>query len=251
MIKDQKVAIITGGSSGIGFSIAEKLCSNNINVVIIGRTEEKLEEARKKLGKNARWMTADVGKSAEVDSLKRQLTSEYKIIDYLINNAGFVKGVTTEFDLNEAEKAWDQTVDANLKGSFLMSVAFGPYLRRPGGRIINISSIAAYTGGSNAGTLAYSSAKAGVHGLTYALARELSSEGITTNVIAPGLIDHTNFFNGNLTDQKRTKTISETPVGRVGKPEDIAEAVWYLLSENASFVNGEVLNVNGGWLFGR
>lgn len=147
MSTDQKVAIITGGSSGIGFSIAEKLCSNNTNVIIIGRTEERLEEARKKLGKNARWMKADVGNSAEVDSLKRQLTSEYKTIDYLINNAGLVKGVTTEFDLYEAEEAWNQTVDANLKGSFLMSVAFGPYLRRPGGRIINISSIAAYTGG--------------------------------------------------------------------------------------------------------
>ena len=250
-MNEKHLAVVTGGSSGIGFSIAKKLIHDGIEVVIIGRDESRLKAAVDQLGEGARWVRADVGQLSDVAKAVEIIVEENKTIDYLINNAGFAEGVTTNTPLEQAEAAWNKTVDANLKGSFLMSVAIGRYLRRPGGRIVNISSIAAYTGGSAAGNLAYSAAKAGVHGLTYALARELGSQGITVNAIAPGLIDETNFFEGTLTEERKARVTAQTPAGRVGKPEDIAEAVRYLISEEASFITGEILNVNGGWLFGR
>jgi 3-oxoacyl-[acyl-carrier protein] reductase len=146
---------------------------------------------------------------------------------------------------------WNEVNDANLKGAFFMTMAAAPFLKRPDGRIINISSIGAFTGGSSAGGLAYAASKAGLHGLTFASARELSKDGITVNAIAPGLITATNFFSGKLTEEQINRTVAQIPVGRAGKPEDIASAVWYLASPEASFINGEILNVNGGWLFGR
>jgi 3-oxoacyl-[acyl-carrier protein] reductase len=119
---------------------------------------------------------------------------------------------------------------------------------RSGGRIVNISSIAAFTGGSRAGSTAYAAAKAGVLGLTYGLARELSPQGITVNAIAPGFIASTG-FTGDWSEERVRGIIEQTPVGRGGHPDDIAAATLYLASPEASFVTGEVLNVNGGWLF--
>lgn len=131
-----------------------------------------------------------------------------------------------------------------------MSIAAAPYLSRPGGRIINISSIGAFTGGSRAGGLAYASSKAGLNGLTYALARELSSQGITVNAVAPGFVQGTG-FTGAWPDSLVEGIVSQIPVGRAGETSDIAEAVLFLAGPQASFITGEILNVNGGWLFGR
>jgi 3-oxoacyl-[acyl-carrier protein] reductase len=169
----------------------------------------------------------------------------------LINAAGFTGTTTTTTPFVQAEQTWDAILGANLKGSFLMSIAIAPHLPRPGGRIINISSIAAFTGGSSAGAIAYASAKAGVLGMTYALARELSPQGLTVNAIAPGFVPETRFFGETVSEERIRTIVSQTPVGRVGHAEDIAAAALYLASPEASFVTGEVLNVNGGWLFGR
>ena len=131
-----------------------------------------------------------------------------------------------------------------------MAMAVAPHLPRPGGRIINVSSIAAFTGGSRPGAVAYAAAKAGLIGMTYALARELSPQGITVNAVAPGFVAGTE-FTGQWSEERVRGIVAETPVGREGHPNDIAAAVRYLASPDASFVTGEVLNVNGGWLFGR
>ena len=131
-----------------------------------------------------------------------------------------------------------------------MAVAVAPRMTRPGGRIVNISSIAAFTGGSRAGSTAYAAAKAGVLGLTYGLARELSPQGITVNAIAPGFIANTG-FTGEWSEERVRGIIAETPVGRGGHVNDVVAATLYLSSPEASFVTGEVLNVNGGWLFGH
>jgi 3-oxoacyl-[acyl-carrier protein] reductase len=137
-------------------------------------------------------------------------------------------------------------VDANLKGPFLMSRAATPHLRRPGGRIVNLSSVAAFTGRGGP----HAAAKAGAVGLTYALALDLGPQRITANVVAPGFVEDTEFSGGGLTEQGRQERVKRIPAGRPGHPDEIAAAVAYLTSPEAGDVNGEVLHVNGGWVFG-
>lgn len=247
-----RTIIVTGGSSGIGKATAEMFADEGESVIILGRTEQTLREAADELGENVSWHCADVARRESVEAAVEAIVTEHAQIDVLVNNAGFVRGFRTTAVIEEAEKIWDDVVDANLKGSFLMAMALAPHLTRPGGRIINISSIAAHTGGSRPGAMAYAAAKSGTHGLTFSLARELSPEGITVNAIAPGLIDSTRFFGDDgPTAERIERTVAETPAGRAGVPQDIAAAVRYLASPEASFVTGEILSVNGGWLFGR
>lgn len=244
------VVVITGGNSGIGRAIAEAFVDQNSKVVIIGRNQETLVATAEALGHETIWYQADVSKSSEVAAFVEKLVKKVSKVDVLVNAAGFMHTVTTTMPLPEAENLWDEVLDVNLKGSFLTSVAIAPYLARPGGRIINISSIGSFTGGSRAGGLAYASSKAGINGLTYALARELSSQGITVNAVAPGFIQNTG-FTGAWPEQIVQNIVKQIPVDRAGETSDIAESVLFLASPKASFITGEILNVNGGWLFGR
>ncbi|MCO7124762.1 SDR family oxidoreductase [Sporolactobacillus shoreicorticis] len=250
-MRTNRVALITGGSSGIGFAIAKKMIENHVDVTIMGRKEDALSEAATKLQGSIHWIRGDVSDRPDVERAVKSIADRTGTIDILVNNAGKGGGITTKIPLSEAEAVWDDVSAVNLKGAFLMTMAAAPILKRPGGRIINISSIGAFTGGSRAGGLAYAASKSGLHGLTFASARELSKEGITVNAIAPGLITETNFFNGQLTEKRLNQTVSQIPAGRAGQPSDIASAVWYLASPDASYINGEILNVNGGWMFGR
>jgi 3-oxoacyl-[acyl-carrier protein] reductase len=246
----QRTIIVTGGNSGMGRAIAKAFANREEHVAIIGRNVESLRRVATELGPNAMWLQADVSSRNEVAEAVSAVVGAFGNIDVLVNAAGFVLGATTDMPLDEAERMWDAVIDTNLKGSFLMAVAVGPHLTRPGGRIINISSIAAFTGGSRAGSMAYAAAKAGIHGLTYGLARELSPQGITVNAIAPGFVANTG-FTGDWSEERVSGIIAETPVGRGGHVDDIAAAVLYLASPEASFVTGEVLSVNGGWIFGH
>jgi 3-oxoacyl-[acyl-carrier protein] reductase len=247
-----RAAVVTGGGSGIGLATARVLGDEGYRVAVLGRDEGRLRRAAEEIGPSAVWRRADVGDREQVIGAVESMVGELGEIDLLVNNAGFVRGVATGMPIEEAERNFDAEIGANLKGAFLMAMAVVPHLKRPGGRIVNVSSIAAFTGGSRPGTLGYAAAKAGVHGLTYALARELSPQGITVNAVAPGLVAGTRFFGeGGPSEERVEATAAETPVGRAGRPEDIASAVLYLASPQASFVTGEVLSVNGGWLFGR
>lgn len=248
--QDTRNIIITGGNSGMGRAMAEAFARRQASVFIIGRDEEKLQATARELGPRVTSYRADVSERSQVAATVGAILERAGTIDVLINAAGFARGVLTAMPLEEAEQEWDAVIDANLKGSFLMTVAVAPHLRRPGGRIIYISSIAAFTGGRNPGSVAYAAAKSGLHGLTYGFARELSSQGITVNTIAPGFVASTG-FTGAWSEKSVQGIIAQTPVGRAGHANDIAATALYLASPEASFVTGEVLNVNGGWLFGH
>lgn len=212
----------------------------------------KLRAAADTLGGNAEWLSADVGRRAAVQTAVAEIVRRHRRVDVLVNNAGFGRMFTTETPLDEAERVWDETQDANLKGTFLMAMAVAPHLTRPGARIINISSIGAHSGGGSPGGIAYAAAKAGVIGLTFALARELSPQGITANAVAPGYIADTGFFGEQgLPADREQALVGQIPAGRGGHPDDVAAAVHYLASADAGYVTGQVLSVNGGWLFGR
>ncbi|MDR6226586.1 SDR family NAD(P)-dependent oxidoreductase [Desmospora profundinema] len=248
-VTKERVIIVTGGNSGIGKAIARSFAEKD-SVVVLGRNEERIRQTEEELGSKVTGLKVDVSKREEVAEAMNAIVSKYGQIDILINNAGFINGTETTMELTEAERSWDEMVNTVLKGSFLMSVAVAPHMVRPGGRIINISSIAAFTGGRGPGVAGYSASKAGLHGLTYGLARELSPEGITVNAIAPGFIADTG-FTGHWPEKVIQSIVQQTPVHRPGHVDDIAAAVQYLSSPEASFVTGEILNVNGGWMFGR
>ncbi len=244
------VVVVTGGGSGIGRAIAAAFARNGSQVVIIGRREETLRATARALGASCQWQRADVSQPDQVDAAVQAIVARFGRIDVLVNNAGFSHGVTPDMSLEQAATIWDEELDTNLKGAFLMALAATPYLRRPGGRIINISSDGAFTGAGGLRTIGYASAKAGLLGLTRVLAREYSSQGITANVIAPGFIAGTE-ATGRLPEQVVQSIASQLPVGRPGHVDDIAAAALFLASPEAGFITGEVLNVNGGRVFGR
>lgn len=174
MSSQNRVVVVTGGGRGIGKAIAEGFAKDNAQVVIIGRRQDALQGTAEIIGPNCTWQQADVSQSNQSVAAVTAIIEKYRKIDVLVNNAGLLRGETTNMSLDEAEQAWDDEIGTNLKGAFLMSVAVAPYLSRPGGRIINISSIAAFTGGSRPGAIGYAAAKAGLLGMTYALSRPVS-----------------------------------------------------------------------------
>lgn len=249
--QQQRVVLITGGGSGMGEAMASAFAQEEgAAVAILGRSANRLRRVAERLGPDVFYYQADVSQRQQVENAVQAVVEKYGHIDVLINAAGFSgNGVKTDLPLVEAEQDWDHVQETNLKGSFLMTMAAAPHLPRPGGRVIFISSIAAYTGGSRAGSVVYAASKAGMHGLTYGFARELSAQGITVNAIAPGFIADTG-FTGHWSDERVQGIVSQVPAGRAGQVDDVSGAALYLASPRASFVTGQILNVNGGWLFG-
>ncbi len=249
---DPRVVVITGGGTGIGRAAAAAFARAGDRVVILGRREHVLAATAADLSARSPvevlWRACDVTVPRQIADTVAWLRADVADGgDVLVNNAGGALSLGVDASLEEVAAYARRTLDSNLTGAYLMIHALRGWLRRPGGRIINLSSIAAFRGGGDI----YSAAKAGIVGLTYAFARELGPEGITVNAVAPGLVLETEFFGDRMTDQRRQRTIAQTPAGRAGLPADIAAAVQYLASAEASFVTGEVLHVNGGWTFGR
>lgn len=250
-----RVVIVSGGGTGIGRAIAHMFTSTGDQVVILGRrgdvlaaTAAELNTARAGSPGRAHWQQVDLTQPAEVEQAVATIVGGIgETVDILVNNAGGVDRDVSGNALADVAEQFTRDFRTNVLTAVLLSRAVAPHLRRPGGRIINFSSIAAFRGGGDS----YSVAKAALHGWTYTLAAELGPEGITVNAIAPGYVADTEFFGGTMTEERRQRLVGQTLVGRAGEPEDIAEAVRYLTSDGAAYVTGQVLQVNGGALFGR
>jgi 3-oxoacyl-[acyl-carrier protein] reductase len=242
--------LITGGARGIGAGLARAFAADGAAIGLIGRDEDQLAATAATLGSSvSAWRSADVGNREQIKDAIDEIARVLGGLDILINNAGLARWVRIDTPLQTAERLWDEVLTTNLKGAFLASLAAIPHLARPGGRIINISSVTAFLGG-HGGSIAYATSKAGLHGLTYALVRELSPIGMTVNAVAPGFIEDTD-FNSDFPAAGRAAVLAETPLRRTGTVADVVAAVRYLSSPEASFVTGEILHVNGGRVFGR
>jgi len=239
-----RVAVVTGGARGIGRAIVEKLALLGADVVIadtlIDLAEESTAEISKLTQRNLIAFEVNVADGKSTNELIDQTIKRFGKIDILVNNAGITRD-TLILRMEEAD--WDAVLDVNLKGVFNCSkAAIRPMMKQRYGRIVNISSVSGQAG--QAGQTNYSASKAGVIGFTKALAREVASRQITVNAVAPGFVP--TYLTNDLPENLKNSILSATPAGRMGKPEEIAAAVAFLASEEASYITGQVLAVDGG-----
>lgn len=241
---DGKVALVTGASRGIGRGIALRLARDGAAVAVNYRSDEAGAEETvaqiESLGGRALAIRGDVGRAEEAAGLVTEAARTLGGFHILVNNAGISADMLT---VRLSEEDWDRVLDTDLKGAFLtIKAALRPLMRQRWGRIINIASVVAYTG--NAGQASYAAAKAGLLGLTKSVAREVATRGITANVVAPGLVDTA--MTNVLSEEIRTWMLNQVPMGRVGTAEDVAAAVAFLASDDAAYMTGQVLKVDGG-----
>ena len=238
-----RVAIVTGGSRGIGLASARLLAEGGASVVVSGRDAARLETATRELeatGAAVLGVAADAARREDVDRLVEAARERFGRLDVLVNNAGMTRD---QLLVRMKDDDWDQVLDTNLRGVFLMTRAVGKVMmRQRSGRIINISSTAGAMG--NAGQVNYSAAKAGVIGLTKAAARELAHWNILVNAVAPGLIETD--MTASLPAEAREALLGQVPLKRIGVARDVAEVVRFLAGEGAAYITGQTIHVNGG-----
>ncbi len=243
MDKKTKLAIVTGGASGLGLAITKRLVENDIRTIMIGRNEQKLKDAAATLGGLCNYKVLDLADLKAIPQLISAITEEFGQIDILINNAGInQKKPFTEV----TDEDFQQIIQTNLTSVFVISREVAKaMLQQKNGCIINISSMAAQYGIPY--VIAYSAAKTAIEGITRAMAVELSPEGIRVNCVAPGFIV-TNMSAKALDNdpQRKQKVLSRTPMGKLGEPDDVAAAVLYLVSDAAKYITGVILPVDGG-----
>ena len=239
-----RVAIVTGGSRGIGAAIAASLAEDGAAVVVSGRDAERLERTVKELeglGRAAHGVVAEAASREDCDRLVEAAKSRFGRVDILVNNAGITRdGLLVRMK----DEDWDRVIEVNLRGAFLMTRAVTKAMvrQKSGGRIVNITSTAGVMG--NAGQANYSAAKAGLIGLTKAAARELAHWSILVNAVAPGLIETD--MAAALPAQAREALLAQVPLERIGAAHEVAEMVRFLAGDGAAYITGQVFHVNGG-----
>ena len=244
-----KVAIVTGSGRGIGKAIAVKLAESGATIVIndVGDTapaDQTVAEI-KNLNRSSMAVMADVSSSVDVARLVDTTTTTYGKVDILVNNAGITRDQLT---MRMTDEDWDKVITINLKSVFLCTRAvLRPMLKQRSGRIISISSIVGIIG--NVGQANYASAKAGIIGFTKTIAKEVASRGITANAVAPGFIDTP--MTQALPEERRLALMNSIPLGYLGTPRDVAETVAFLASEEARYITGQVITVDGGISLGK
>jgi 3-oxoacyl-[acyl-carrier protein] reductase len=238
-----QVAVVTGAGRGIGQSIALKLAAAGADIAVVDLKPEFCTETVQKveaLGRKAWSFAANVSDAASVDAAVEQILAATTKVDILVNNAGITKDGLL---MRMSEADWDAVLDINLKGTFLFTKAFSrSFLKQRSGRIVNIASVIGIMG--NAGQCNYGASKAGVIGFTKSVARELASRGVTVNAIAPGFIETA--MTAKIPPEAREALLKQIPLGTLGQPEDVADAVLFLASPAARYITGQVLPVDGG-----
>jgi 3-oxoacyl-[acyl-carrier protein] reductase len=242
-----RVALVTGASQGIGHACALALATQGASVAVAARNHPKLEELVAHItgsGGKAAPFIIDVGDEEQVKSGIKSVISHFGKVDILVNNAGITRD---QLVMRMKRADWDSVLNTNLTSAYLcIQQVIGSMLKQRWGRIINITSIFGQMG--QAGQANYAASKAGLIGLTMAMAREVASRNITCNAVAPGFIETS--MTAGLSEEFKQTAVKMIPLGRVGAAEDVANAVSFLASDEASYITGHVLNVNGGMLMG-
>jgi len=242
-----RVALVTGASQGIGRTVALRLAKDGATVAAAARNQEKLNELVAEItaaGGKAAAFALDVADEDQVKSTVKAAIAQFGKIDILVNNAGITRD---QLVMRMKRADWDAVLQTNLTSAYLcIQAVISSMLKQRWGRIISITSVFGQMG--QAGQANYAASKAGLIGLTMAMAREVASRNITVNAVAPGFIDTS--MTAALSEEFKQTAVNQIPLGRVGKPEDVAAAVRFLASEEASYITGHVLNVNGGLLMG-
>jgi 3-oxoacyl-[acyl-carrier protein] reductase len=240
---ENQTAVVTGAGRGIGRAIALKLAAHGANIVAVDLKTEFAQETvaeAQKLGCKAWAVAANVAEAVSVEAAVEQALKEAGRVDILVNNAGITKDGLI---MRMSDADWDAVLDINLKGTFMFTRAFSRvFLRQKAGRIVNIASVIGLIG--NAGQCNYAASKAGVIGLTKSCAREFASRGITVNAIAPGFIQTA--MTDKLTAEQKEGITKQIPLASLGQPEDVAEAVLFLVGPGSRYITGQVLAVDGG-----
>ncbi|WKX27728.1 3-oxoacyl-ACP reductase FabG [Tatumella ptyseos] len=235
-----KIALVTGASRGIGRSIAEKLVAGGATVIGTATSDNGAEAISAYLGANGKGLVLNVTDAASIDAVLQQIRAEFGEIDILVNNAGVTRD---NLLMRMKDDEWQDILDTNLTSVFRLSKAvLRAMMKKRMGRIITIGSVVGTMG--NAGQANYAAAKAGLIGFSKSLAREVASRGITVNVVAPGFIETD--MTRALNEEQRSGILAEVPAARLGEPQEIANAVAFLASDEASYITGETLHVNGG-----